>query len=157
MNKILENLFLAISGTLLTLMVVVVFYGVVSRELGWSVAWTTELGQMLFLASVFTGAAYATLKKAHLQIGVLSGLVKGRFSQPLLEGGQQLVVILFSAAVAWFATANLMDGFRYPDISPTLGINRSYLYAIMAASFTVIAIHGLYRLGHIVVARGRIQ
>ncbi|MFM9269647.1 TRAP transporter small permease [Halomonas elongata] len=154
MKRILDNTILAISGSLLTLMVVVIFYGIISRELGWSVAWTTELGQMLFLASVFTGAAYASLKKAHLQIGVLSGLVKGRFSQPALESIQHLAIVLFSAAVAWFATANLFDGLRYPNMSPTLGINKSYLYSIMAVSFTVITVHGLYRLVRI-VSRGR--
>jgi len=111
---------------------------VVSRELGWQVDWTEELARFSFLVMVFTSASYASGKLSHLRVSVFSDLaVRWSFTRWVQEKIQFLCIVLFDALFCWYASANVIEGLRYPTISPSLGFNESYLFLAPALFFAI--------------------
>lgn len=111
---------------------------VVSREVGWQVDWTEELARFSFLVMVFTSASYASGKLSHLRVSVFSDIVaRWAGSRWVLEKVQFLCIVLFDALFCWFASENVIEGLRYPTISPSLRFNESYLFLAPALFFAI--------------------
>lgn len=111
---------------------------VISRELGWQVDWTEELARFSFLVMVFASASYASGKLSHLKVSVVSDLAaRWKYSRWVVEKFQFLCILLFDALFCWYAGANVVEGLRYPTISPSLGFNENYLFLAPALFFAI--------------------
>jgi TRAP-type C4-dicarboxylate transport system permease small subunit len=120
---------------------------VISRELGWQVDWTEELARFSFLVMVFTSASYASGKLSHLRVSVFSDFAaRWNVTKWVLEKIQFLCIVLFDVLFCWFASANVIEGLRYPTISPSLGFNESYLFLAPALFFAIATIQRFARL-----------
>ncbi|MGA1316933.1 MAG: TRAP transporter small permease [Rubrivivax sp.] len=120
---------------------------VVSRQFGWQVDWTEELARFSFLVMVFAGASYASGKASHLRVSVFSDLAsRWRWSGVIVRGLQWAAVIAFDSLFCVFAVMNVVEGLRYPNISPSLGFNESLLFLAPAAFFAIAVVQRLLRM-----------
>lgn len=120
---------------------------VVSRQLGWQVDWTEELARFSFLVMVFAGASYASGKMSHLRVSVFSDFAsRWRWSGMITRGLQWTAVMAFDSLFCGLAIMNVVEGLRYPNISPSLGFNESLLFLAPAAFFAIAVVQRLLRL-----------
>lgn len=111
---------------------------VISRELGWQVDWTEELARFSFLVMVFASASYASGKLSHLKVSVVSDLAaRWKVSRWIVEKFQFLCILLFDGLFCWYAGVNVVEGLRYPTISPSLGFNENFLFLAPALFFAI--------------------
>jgi TRAP-type transport system small permease protein len=120
--KILRYILFVLAAIGLALMVGALFLQVLSRELHWSVDWTEELGRFSFITMVFFAAAYGTLTRSHLRVSVFSDLLGSRFGVAKVDFLHTIVLLGFSATMAFFAWYNFVDGLRS---------SLFYIYAIL--------------------------
>lgn len=120
---------------------------VFSREVGWQVDWTEELARFSFLVMVFTTASFASGRMTHLRVSVFSDFAsRWAVSKWIVEKLQLACILAFDGLFCGYATANVIEGFRYPTISPSLGFNESLLFIAPAAFFAIAIVQRLLRL-----------
>ncbi|MBK5102766.1 MAG: TRAP transporter small permease [Burkholderiales bacterium] len=112
------------------------FLQVVSRYFGWQVDWTEELARFSFIVMVFASASYASSRGSHLSVTIFSDMAKRwTYSKWLVEKLQLLAVFVFDCLFCWYAAANVIEGFRWPNLSPSLGFNENLLFLAPAVGF----------------------
>ena len=120
---------------------------VFSREVGWQVDWTEELARFSFLVMVFTSASFASSRMTHLRVSVFSDLAaRWAVSKWIVEKLQLLCILAFDGLFCWYASANIVEGLRYPTISPSLGFNESLLFIAPAAFFAIAIVQRVLRM-----------
>ena len=99
-KSIVTNLDAIITGTTLTLCVILVNLNVVFRYfLNNPIKWTDEVVTSLFIWTVFMGSAYAHRKHAHLGVDIVVNLIHGRTRQTIefiMDILQILILILLT-------------------------------------------------------------
>jgi TRAP-type C4-dicarboxylate transport system permease small subunit len=119
---------------------------VISRQLGWQVDWTEELARFSFLVMVFAGASFASGRMSHLRVSVISDLAaRWKWSRWLVEKLQLLAILAFDSLFCWYASANVIEGLRYPAVSPSLGINENMLFLAPAGFFAIAIVQRVLR------------
>lgn len=113
---------------------------VLARQLDWDVDWTEELARFSFLVMVFASATYASSQLSHLKVTVFSDLIsRWKPGAWVLVRIQFILVVTFDGLFFWYALSNVIEGLRYPTISPALLFNENLLF-IAPVSFFFIAI-----------------
>jgi len=139
-RKILTTSLFYFSALLLCVMVTSLFTQVLAREFKWDVDWSEELARFSFISAVFLASSYATLTKSHLQVSFFSDLVARKIGRVYVSKFHTVAQFLFDTAVIYYASINLIDGIRYPNISPSLGFNQNYLFVLMILGFGLSAL-----------------
>lgn len=152
MMKFLRYVLFGLAAAGLAFMVGALFLQVVSRELRWAVDWTEELGRFSFISMVFFAAAYGTLTRSHLRVSVFSDLIGRKIGVRKIDFFHTVVLLGFSATMAFFAWNNFIDGLRYPNTSAALGFNQNNLFVAMSTGFAIIFVLHLRDL--VVLLRG---
>ncbi|MZR31644.1 TRAP transporter small permease [Sneathiella litorea] len=122
----------------LTIMVGSLFFQVLARQMRWQLDWTEELARFSFIAMIFVAASYATQTGAHLRVEFFSDLISkmGRTSRWIVSQLQWCAVLTFDVLFTWYSIENLKEGFRYPNLSPTLNFNENILFLAPAIGFS---------------------
>ncbi len=119
---------------------------VFAREVGWQVDWTEELARFSFLVMVFTSASFASGRMTHLSVSVFSDFAaRWKYSKWLVEKIQLLCILTFDGMFCWYAASNVVEGFRYPTVSPSLGFNENLLFLAPAVFFALAIAQRLLR------------
>lgn len=125
----LGTVLVAIAGTLLVLMTLLVLYQVFTRYvLGTPAAFTEELVRYALIWTSFISAAYAFLHRKHMALV----FVRDRFSPRVRRGfllGADVLVLLFAVVVLVVGGTMLALSARQ-DYSALLGISRGLVYSI---------------------------
>jgi TRAP-type transport system small permease protein len=100
---VIARLEVAIAGTFLVLMVVLIFAGGVSRMLGTPLNWTTDLATCLFAWACFLAADIAWRNNSMRSIEMLTG----RLPPPLQSGLRMLNYALIAAFLVYLAVMGL--------------------------------------------------
>ena len=120
---------------------------VFSREVGWQVDWTEELARFSFLVMVFTSASFASSRMTHLNVSVFSDFAaRWTVSKWIVEKLQLACILVFDGLFCWYASSNIVEGLRYPTISPSLGFNESLLFIAPALFFAIALVQRVLRL-----------
>lgn len=105
---------------------------------GSALAWTEELSRYSFIWAVYMGAALCVKRRAHVRIT----------AQFLKLGTSGRLFFLIICDIIWlgfnvFIVANsievIIDGLDFPEMSPTLGIVKSWVEAIIPFSFALMS------------------
>jgi len=119
---------------------------VLSRQMGWQVDWTEELARFSFLVMVFAGASFASGHLSHLRVTVLSDFAsRWKSTRWVVEKLQLVAILAFDAMFCWYASANVVEGLRYPTVSPSLGFNENLLFIAPAAFFAIAILQRVLR------------
>ncbi|WP_419786497.1 TRAP transporter small permease [Pseudodesulfovibrio sp.] len=99
-----------------------------------SLAWTEELSRYSFIWSVYMGGVLAVKHSQHVRITAQFLVLppKVRVAVRLLTDTIWFLANLF---IAYQSVKVLGDAFEFPEISPTLGIVKGYVEAMLPASF----------------------
>lgn len=147
-KTILTNLDAIITGTTLTLCVILVNVNVVFRYvLDNPIKWTDEVVTSLFVWTVFMGSAYAHRKHSHLGVDIVVNLIHGK-ARKVIEFVMSLLEILVLALLTYISyqyvynliysrgvlKLTLTDTLRIPKwytgIAVPLGFGLSLVYQI---------------------------
>jgi len=121
-------------------MVASLFIQVLAREFNWEVDWSEELARFSFISAVFLASSYATLTKSHLSVSFFSNWIAKRIGQNAVSKFHTFAQLGFDVCVIYYASINLIEGIRYPNISPSLGFNQNYLFVLMILGFALSAL-----------------
>ena len=152
MISIVRKILFFLASIGLALMVCFLFLQVIARELHWAVDWTEELGRYSFISMVFIAAAYGTLTRSHLQVTVVSDLLARYVGRRVIDLLHSTILLAFAVIMSVYSFLNIIDGIRYPNISPSLEFNQNYLFISMSIGFVIIAC--LHFLDLIVLLKG---
>jgi TRAP-type C4-dicarboxylate transport system permease small subunit len=137
MKKHIDHFLEWILALLLGVMVLDVFWGVITRYiLDSQSSWTDELARFLLIWLSILGAAYASGKKLHIAIDLLPQYLNER-NQKILDIVITVIVLLFGIAVF------LVGGLRYVYISFALGQTSPALNLPIGFVYMVLPISGL--------------
>ncbi|MEW2920893.1 TRAP transporter small permease [Muricauda sp. ANG21] len=137
MKKHIDHFLEWILALLLGVMVLDVFWGVITRYiLDSQSSWTDELARFLLIWLSILGAAYASGKKLHIAIDLLPQYLNER-NQKILDIVITVIVLLFGIAVF------LIGGLRYVYISFALGQTSPALNLPIGFVYMVLPISGL--------------
>lgn len=127
------------SAFLVALMIICLIIQVFIRFLfGSALAWTEELSRYAFIWAVYVGAALCVKRRAHVRITAqfLKLDVKGRlFFLSVCDA----IWLAFNIFIIINSVAVIMDGLDFPEVSPTLGIVKSWVEAIIPFSFALMS------------------
>jgi TRAP-type C4-dicarboxylate transport system permease small subunit len=140
----LSNIALSVSGVLLLLMTIIVFWQVFTRYvLNWSNSWTEVAALLLMSWFIFLGAAVGVRENFHLGFDVLLYILpKG--SKAVLRTVSDLVVIAFAIGMVVFG-AQLVR-LQWPAKLPSLGITEAVRYLPMVGGGVLIVLFSLERI-----------
>lgn len=103
-----------------------------------ALAWSEELSRFSFLWSVYVGAALAVKRQAHVRITAqfmklsINGRLFFRIVCDAIWLGFNIFLIVQSLDV-------IRDGLDFPEMSPTLGITKSYVEMIIPFGFALMS------------------
>lgn len=94
LKTILTNLDAIVTGTTLTLCVVLVNANILCRRgLNMPLQWSEEVVTSLFVWTVFIGSAYAHRKHSHLGVDILVNMLPGK-SKPIVQDVMSVIELL---------------------------------------------------------------
>lgn len=124
----------------LAIIAVAVFAQVVARYI-FSVAlhWTEETASMAMVWAVYTGAALCVRERFHIRIMVAVYALPPRFGRYVIFLADALwaAFCLFMVRVSW---DYLYVFWRFPEVSPSLGINQFYPQTILVIGYSLMLI-----------------
>jgi len=117
--------------------------------LGSSLAWTEELSRYSFIWSVYMGGVLAVKHTQHVRISAQFMILppKCRVAVFMFTDTLWLLANFF---IAYESVRVLGDAFEFPEISPTLGIVKGYVEAILPASFLLMNVRLIMRYVHLI-------
>ncbi|MDR1519228.1 MAG: TRAP transporter small permease [Planctomycetota bacterium] len=127
-EEILSAFFLAVMIAALSLQVVM------RATTGGSVPWAEELSRYTFVWAVYFGASLAAKRAGHVRITAQFMLVPFKV-KVAFRFISDLIWVGFNIFFAVYGVEMLADSFRYPEISPTLGIVKAYVECIIPIAF----------------------
>ena len=117
------------------LMIVCLALQIVFRAaVGGGLSWSEELSRYSFIWAVFLGMSLAAKRLAHVRItaALLLLPLKARL---LVRMGTDALWIAFSLYIAFHGLELLREGLEFPEMSPTLGIVKAWVEAIIPFCF----------------------
>lgn len=130
-RALISRLTTAIEATIFAGLFGALIYQVVARFVfDRPAAWSEEIAAMLFLWTIFWGAAFTTPLSAHVAIE----LVDARFGPRTRRVAEAVGLLLVGGCFAW-ALPGIVDyiGFMDREKTPVTGLPLSWVYAIFAA------------------------
>ncbi len=105
---------------------------------GSALAWTEELSRYSFIWAVYVGAALCVKRRAHVRITAqfMKLDVKGRLFFLVIC---DLIWISFNIFIVINSIQVIVDSLDFPETSPTLGIVKSWVEAIIPFSFALMS------------------
>lgn len=140
MRVLAARILFATSALLLAAMAASLFLQVVAREFKLAVDWTEEMSRFVFIAMVFLASAYATLRRRHLRVSIVSDTIAQLVGERPVAIFHLLILVGFDAVMVWFSGYNFLEGLQFPNISPSLSFNQSHLFAVMCLGFAASAL-----------------
>lgn len=105
---------------------------------GSSIAWTEELSRYTFLWAVYIGAALAVKRGGHVRITAQFGLLSTKWRVFFRVLGDA-IWIAFNMYIAFEGLEVIKEGLQFPEISPTLGIVKSWVELVIPAGFVLMS------------------
>ncbi len=147
-TKTIEEL---ICGTLMTIVLVLLSFQVVSRYVfGANYSWVEEVSRFAFVWSVYFGFVVAAEKDRHIRVSVVVMMMPLLWQRIVLTFADA-VWLVFNGIVVWYGTIYIADMFEFPMISQTTGINLVWVQLIVPLGFFLMSlriIHAAVRRWH---------
>ncbi|ARU90537.1 TRAP transporter small permease [Pseudomonas sp. M30-35] len=140
MLDIIRKIQLMLCHLLLSAMVLALFFQIIARGFNFGVDWTEELSRFAFISFVFISASYSALMKADLRIGFLSDWLCQRIGETPVQLFITVILMSFDCLMVVYSFENVLDGRKYPSVSPVLGFNTSYLFLVLVFAFAMSAV-----------------
>lgn len=137
MYNLLRKSQLALCHLLLSGMVLALLLQIFGRSFNAGLEWTEELSRFAFISFVFISASYSALTRSDLRIGVFSDWLSRRLGRGLVEGITTALLLLFDVLMIIYCFRNVIDGIKYPSVSPVLGFNTNYLFVVLILAFVL--------------------
>ncbi len=149
LHTILTNFDAVITGTTLSLCVIIVNLNVVMRYMLHSpLQWSTEFVTSLFVYTVFIGSAYAYRKHAHLGVDIIVNLFKGRSKERLITIVSiiELAVLIMLTVISIQYVYNLIyvRGVYKPALTDTLRWPKWWTGIAVPIGFGLSTIYSIY-------------
>lgn len=105
---------------------------------GSSLAWTEELSRYSFIWAVYLGASLCVKRHAHVRITAqfIKLDMRGRL---YFRAICDIIWIIFNIFIVINSIDVIREGLEFPEVSPTLGVVKSWVEAIIPFSFTVMS------------------
>lgn len=122
-------------GVMILCLVIQVF---IRFAFGSALAWTEELSRYSFIWAVYVGAALCVKRRIHVRITAqfIKLDTNWRLFFLLLCDS---IWIIFNIFIVINSVQVILDGLDFPEISPTLGIVKSWVEAIIPFSFALMS------------------
>lgn len=122
-------------GVMIICLVIQVF---IRFAFGSALAWTEELSRYSFIWAVYIGAALCVKRRIHVRITAqfLKLDTNWRLFFLILCDS---IWIIFNIFIVINSVQVILDGLDFPEISPTLGIVKSWVEAIIPFSFALMS------------------
>ncbi|MHA7915433.1 TRAP transporter small permease subunit [Alloalcanivorax xenomutans] len=144
MYNVLRKSQLLLCHALLSGMVLALLLQIFGRSFNAGLEWTEELSRFAFISFVFISASYSSLTKSDLRIGVFSDWLSRRLGRGTMEGITTALLLLFDVLMIIYCYRNVIDGIKYPSVSPVLGFNTNYLFVVLILAFALSALSRLF-------------
>jgi len=110
----------------------------IRAAIGSSLAWTEELSRYSFIWAVYVGSALAVKRGSHVRITAQFLLmpIPVRLFFRILADALWVALCLF---FAWCGLDVIREGFAYPEISPTLGVIKAWVEAVIPFGFVLMS------------------
>ncbi|MBL7251802.1 TRAP transporter small permease [Alloalcanivorax sp. C16-2] len=144
MYRILRKTQLTLCHLLLSGMVLALLLQIVGRSFNAGMEWTEEMSRFAFISFVFISGSYSSLMKADLRIGVFADWLGRRVGRRVVEGVVTALLLLFDLLMVVYCVRNVIDGIKYPSVSPVLGFNTNYLFVVLVLAFILSALGRLF-------------
>jgi TRAP-type C4-dicarboxylate transport system permease small subunit len=148
-KSIVTNLDAIITGTTLTLCVILVNLNVIFRYfLKSPINWTDEVVTSLFVWTVFMGSAYAHRKHSHLGVDIVVNLIHGK-SRETIEFVMSILEILVLALLTYISSQYVYNliysrGVLKLTLTDTLRIPKWYTGVAVPLGFGLSLIYQIY-------------
>lgn len=148
-KKIITNLDAIITGTTLTLCVILVNLNVIFRyALKSPIKWTDEVVTSLFVWTVFMGSAYAHRKHSHLGVDIVVNLIHGK-SRKVIEFVMSFLTILVLGLLTYISCQYVYNliysrGVLKLTLTDTLRIPKWYTGIAVPLGFGLSLIYQIY-------------
>ena len=129
-----------ISCTCIVIISVCVFAQVVARYLfGSALHWTEEVSSMAMVWAVYMGAAYCVRERFHIRILVCVKALPESLGRWVIFFSDALwaVFCAFMIKISW---EYLMVNWRFPSVSPSLGINQFWPQTILVIGYALMLV-----------------
>lgn len=134
------------------LSIVLVFVNVIFRQFNMGVTWTEELTRYLIVWITFIGASVCVREGSHISIDFLQEIVKGSWKK-YLAIVVNIVSIIFSILLTYYAYFYLVDINSKQQMSPALGVPIVYFYSVIFISAILLLVRYISNL--IILLRGK--
>ena len=74
---------------------------------------------------------------------MFSDWLSRRLGRGLVEGVTTALLLLFDVLMIIYCFRNVIDGIKYPSVSPVLGFNTNYLFVVLILAFVLSALSRL--------------
>ncbi|WIV13020.1 TRAP transporter small permease [Proteiniborus sp. MB09-C3] len=129
-NKVLSKIEQYFIAILLLIVAVILFINVVLRFFGTSMLWAEELARYAIVWITFVGASVCVYKGAHIGVDVIMNIL-GEKPKKILSLILALFSLIFSVVFTYFSFKITMNVHNTNQISSTMGIPMSIVYAAM--------------------------
>lgn len=143
MYSLLRRAQLTLCHLLLSGMVLALLLQIIGRGFNAGMEWTEELSRFAFISFVFISASYSTLMKSELRIGVLHDCLSRLIGARPMEWLIAALLLIFDVLMIVYCFQNVLDGIKYPSVSPVLGFNTNYLFVVLIIAFVLSALSRL--------------
>jgi TRAP-type C4-dicarboxylate transport system permease small subunit len=126
-----ENMCILFLGTMVMALTLQVFMRFVLSS---SLAWTEELSRYSFIWSVYMGGVLAVKHGQHVRI-TAQFLILSPKVRVALRVFTDLLWMAANFFIAYQSVLVLQDAFAFPEVSPTLGIVKGYVEAMLPVCF----------------------
>ncbi|WP_280542355.1 TRAP transporter small permease subunit [Chromohalobacter sp. 11-W] len=144
MYSLLRRTQLTLCHLLLAGMVLALLLQIIGRSFNAGMEWTEELSRFAFISFVFISASYSTLMKSELKIGVLYDCLSRLIGARPMERLITALLLVFDVLMIVYCFQNVLDGIKYPSVSPVLGFNTNYLFVVLVIAFVLSALSRLW-------------
>jgi TRAP-type C4-dicarboxylate transport system permease small subunit len=135
-NRIEEVL----SVVLFVALVVLCTLQIVFRFLiNFSLSWTEELAQFVFIVLIYVSCSLAILRDAHVRVEIIDVLVSGR-AKYVLDQTVDVVWAVFMFGIGWIAIDIVQDYLSFGKTTPALDWQYGWLYAVIPITFMLMTL-----------------
>jgi TRAP-type transport system small permease protein len=143
---VFEKVVRFVVGVLLTALVVIVFSNVLSRYvLNSALAWSEEIGRIVFIYLVFFVAILAYIKNEHLGLDLLVKRLPARPAN-LVVLAADLLVLLAIGVLAWGGFDLTRQTLQSGWTSPVMEIPYGYIYLVVPLCGSILFVQAVFKL-----------
>lgn len=113
--------------------------------INFSLSWTEELAQFVFIVSIYVACSLAVQRGAHVRVEIIDSLVKGR-AKYWLDQIVDLVWGGFVFMVGWFGIDVAGEFISMDKTTPALDWPFGWMYAVIPVTFMLMSIRLLERM-----------